>query len=730
MVSFPTTVGAVTVERRVTAASLRRKPLLTLFLLVVAASVLTLVAYLPLVEHPGSTVLLQPGDLSSSARDYWAYNVQGKSPFTLTTDLLFDAPVGQAEAPAVQLANALQPLFVEAIHGIAGYLVAFNVFMLAGVAASLVAMYFLLASLGHHPVAAGAGAVAFASSQWTVEQLLYGHVAFAQVWVFPLLLGSLLWARRGRRLRAVAPGFCLALSFYASSYLGLACSLLVFVFALALVWQRHSLRADVQRVALGVGAALVGLLPAALATRITPSSRLGLSPTSALYGAHLRDFVLPSSRHIIYGRFVNDLVGQHVGENVMFFGYGVMVLAAGTGVMMLRHRLALSLPLRFAVLAIPLAWFAALPAHERIFGLAVPLPDPAELIGSVVRWWRIYERIGVLAGFGLVLLASAALDRLIRSRRPAQVALAAMAIAVVLLEAAPGLPVPTYSLRIDAASRWLRNHPGGTVATYPMSPGRSGLAAWSNMYWFAYYSQVYHQHAIFDVPRAAPSAAIDSIASLFANNLAAPQTPALLAAEGVRYVVVHPGVYRANGEKPPRVERGLERVARFPGEQILKVTARPLDLASFITHENPQIARLFTGGNAATSFGRGFYGRERWQSYNDAHWLRQEGELHLSLGNITALPVNDIVYEIEMEAFAPKVTEKVNVYSGSQQVASFAVPQTGTTYFARVAFDSTSPTLTFTASPGPSVLGPTDPRKVSVYFESISVRPVALNVST
>ncbi len=688
---------------------------------------LTVAGYYPLVAHPNSTVLLAPGDISSSARDYWAASIQGRTPFTLVRDRLFDAPQGRLVAPAVQIANALQPLFVMAVHGVAGYLGAFNLFMLIGVATSLAAMFVLLDAVGMHPLAAAGGAIAFASSQWSVEQLMYGHVAFAQLWVFPLLLGTLLWARTGRPLRAVLPGVAFALSFYAFTYLGLLCSLVLGVFLLALVWNRRGLRLDPARLALGAGAATVGLLPLALAARIAPSSRLGLQVHETLSGATLQRLFLPSSRHPIYGRAVGDLVGANLGESVVFFGYGTMALAGVALAMLLRRRLALTLPLRFALLAVPIGWFASLAGHQSVLGLHFVLPDPVELIGGIVPWLREYDRLAGVAGFGLALLASASLDRLVRSGRRAAVAAAGLGLTVIVLEAVPGLPLPTFRLQPDAATVWLRAHSGGSVATYPNTRGLTGGAAYDDMYWSAYYLQIYHRHPLFEPSTGVPAANASAIATTLVGDLSNNETPAILRAEGVRWVVVHESVYRAMGEQLPRLPRGVVLAARFPGVEVLRVTAAPENLTHFLAEHAAEVAHRIALGDASVGFGTGFYGAEHFNGYADAHWMRQNGALEIRTGD-TPLPY--IVYDLQIRAFSVQVPRRVAVFEGSRRVASFTVATSELAISRRLRFPGTSATLRFRAEPGPRRLGASDPRLGSVYFESVTAVPVGLQLAT
>lgn len=707
-------------------ATARKRPL-RIALLVLSAVAVTMVAYFPIVEHPNSTVLMAPGDESSSARDYWAAHSQHQNPFTLEHDSLFDAPDGRAVAPAVQIANALQPAVVLGVHNISGWLGAFNLFMLMGVAASLVATFLLLESFGFHLVACIGGAIAFGSSQWSVEQLLYGHVAFAQVWVFPLLLASMIWARRGRRIRAIVPGLAYALAFYAFSYLGLLATLLVAIFLVAVIWENRGVSGDLSRLGIGLVSACVGLMPAALATRIAPSSRIGLPPLSPgdFVGASLRDFFAPSSHHPIYGGLVRMVVGPHVGESVLFFGYVIMAFALLALVMLRCRRESLSLPVRFSVVAIPVAWLMSLPAREYVFGLWIPMPDPAEIVGGVVSWWRVYARLAAIAGLGLIILAAFALDKLVRSRRPVLLAVAVTATLAIALEALPGAPVATARLRVDPATAWLRDHPGGIIATYPMQPGKSDRPAWDSLYWSSYYLQMYHHHPVFDVPRDTPAGTVHAVAAMLVSDLSAPETPSILRAEGVRYVVVHHDVYRDTGQTDPLIRSGFTRAARFGAVDVLQVTARPADLRQVIANHETFLARAIAIGNPQLSYGHGFYGPEQYDGFQGARWLKQAAALIVE----PAVARPYIGYELEIHAFSNSVPRRVAVYNGRSLVASFNVPTHDAVFRANLALPERKIELTFHTNPGPAALGPDDSRVASVYLESVSLAPVSLQLS-
>jgi hypothetical protein len=355
----------------------------------------------------------------------------------------------------------------------------------------------------------------------------------------------------------------------------------------------------------------------------------------------------------------------------------------------------------------------------------IPIPDPAEIVGGVISWWRVYARLAAIAGLGLVILAAFALDRLLRSRHPLLLALALVGTLAIAFEALPGAPVATASLRVDAATAWLRDHPGGIIATYPMQPGTSDRAAWDSLYWSSYYLQVYHHHPVFDVPRATPAGTVNAVAAMLVSDLSAPATPSILRAEGVRYVVVHHDVYRETSQTDPLIRSGLATVARFGDVQVLRVTAAPSNLRKVIASRETFLARAIAIGNPQLSYGRGFYSAEHYGGFQNARWLNQAGALVVK----PAVARSYIRYELEIHAFSNSVPRQLTLYDGSRLVASFNVPVHDAVFRTNLVLPERNVELVFHTDPGPARLGSNDPRVASVYFESVSLTPVSLQLT-
>jgi hypothetical protein len=695
---------------------------------VVAAVALTVAAYYPLAVHPNSTVLFEAGDASSAARNYWAMHNLKKTPFTMAHDSLVEAPEGIAASTALQIANAVEPLFVLATAW-AGYLTAINAYLLLGIALTAVAMFFLLASFRLHPVSCALCAIGFASSQWVIEQQLYGHVAFAHLWVFPLLLWTLLWARSGGARRGVAPGAALGLTFAVSSYLGLFASLLVGVFLLTVLIERHAVavsRRDASRVGAGVATWLVVMLPSLLAPELGPSSALGLPPgtRSDLEGADLRDYVLPSAHHALYGRLTGS-----VGEHVLFFGYALTALAAVTVVGIGLRRVPVTTPVRFALLLVPASIWMSLPAYVHPFGRRVPLPDAAWLIGGFVQWWRIYARFGVLAGFAVAILAAVALDALVKHRGVvARTVLVALS-AAILFEAAPGFPVQAARIVPDGTSRWLRAHPGGIVAVYPLvpwtTPHTDGNPAWTAFNWDTLYLQTHHGHPLFSLPRIEMNPRRSDEIRLLASNLENPQTAAILRAERVRYVVVRDDMFRAIQQTPPSSLRGFRKVAHVADGRIFVPVAPPTSVAQAIAARQVELARAYAIASPGIAVGGGFYGPESFNG-DTIHWMRQDGRVAIT--QLVARPF--VRYRLTITAFSNARPRPLDLSIAGRSVGSFTVATSTTSFSTIVTLPARVSDLTIHSDSEPEPLGAIDPRVASICLVSVAVDPVAVDVSS
>ena len=337
------------------------------------------------------------------------------------------------------------------------------------------------------------------------------------MWVLPFLVLQLIWLRSTRSwLSAAAVGGTVALAFYVFSYLGLFAATLVGVFMIVDLLSPSSSGVRLRALMRYVGATIVGyagLFPALLAGTLLPSGFTAsfIFTKEYFYGSRLTDYLLPSVHHPVLGRLVEgDSFPPHAGESVVFFGFSVLALAVFA---VLARRRAFSGENNdserafigsFAIVLVSASacYFRSRPTRRSV--ASVPLPDAAFILGSFVDYWKIYSRFAVLAGVGLVILASLGLNILLQRRRTA--ALGAACCVALIFELLPGAPVPAWSLnRHSPTVTWLQAHPGGIVAHYPMLPyweplvrGRS--EEWSSRVWTVLFDQTRHRHPLYAIP--------------------------------------------------------------------------------------------------------------------------------------------------------------------------------------------------------------------------------------
>jgi hypothetical protein len=685
----------------------------------------TCVVFWPLLADLDSTILHEPGDLTSTARDYWAAEQQGTTVFTQTHDRFLWAPEGTERAPSLQLANPAQPAFVLLLREAVGIVGALNLYIVLGFLLTAFVTFVLLDRLGFHWLGSFVGGAAFGFSWWQLEQAFYGHSGLNHLWILPLLLlGLLRLQRTADPLTAAGIGALVAVAFYLFSYLGVIAVVLVAVFMLGnLVRGRRSgaLRRTLFLDGVVWVTAYAALFPMLLAAAFLPSGFERSFPVTKadFFGAGLTDYVLPSAHHPLFGRFVagDGVPAPHTGESVLFFGYSTIGLAIVGAVVWYRRRRSngdRTFALGLALLLVPIGIVLSLPAYATVAGHRVPLPDAAYVVGTVTNWWKIYSRFGVLVGLGLVILAAAGLTALLRTRRGT--AVAAIAVAVAMIELVPGTPIPTWNLARTPASPvrdWLAERPGGTVAFYPMVShalaANVGFEDWGRSAWQLVYDQVQHGHPLFAVPSLPTSGSGTEEIRLAATDLDATWTAGLLRREGVRYVVVNERLYDQLGLPRPRLDQGFRRQATVGEWKIYTPTAPPLAI------EEAVVAwRDAQAGTPAVTFGEGFHEVEQYHG-QPSRWMRQDGELRVAVDPIWGRNR----YELVFQAFSNRVPRRVEVIDESGRVLARTVVGTiDSTYVLGPITLAEPVTLRLRTAPGPTLIAVDDTREASVYVVS------------
>jgi len=551
------------------------------------------------------SVLYGPNDASYGIRQYWGSEYFHSTPFTQTRDPLNGAPEGLPMAPAVQVANAIIPTTIWLLHYLVGFTGASNIFLLSGVVLTAFSFYILLERLGVHPFAAFYAGYALSFNPWMLERAGAGHSGFMQAWIFPLLIGVMLYAHRRRTLWSAAlVGLTLALSFYDNSYYGLMAGLVfgiywVLDFALQRNWGERLWAFTMADVAFIV--AIVAFIPALYAwSRDTRAVSAGIS-NSVVHvqnlGATTQAYFLPSFRHPLLSHITEHFYPQAAfvwSENTLYLGWSLIVLGLIGAVLVIRRYpdTFVTPTARFfyvgIVILAPAAFFFSLQRETTWFGVTLPMPSYA--ISEFTTFWRVFARFGLLVTLALAALAALTLSALIRRYRfgwPIAIA----ALALLAFEYYDGV-LPIYKIRPLPYSTWIAKQPMGTVANYPMptdNPQALRLLAET------YYQQVFNKPPQFMLFGSGYGDTREDGIRDLVRYVTDPATPSVLKAEGVKYVLLHDDVYRAAGATPPPIPAGFHLVARIPGNVRaleLDKDVQPADISSVLEQNAASIAAV------------------------------------------------------------------------------------------------------------------------------------------
>jgi hypothetical protein len=564
-IEFRLRVGEVLSRRRV------RDPLAFLFFLAFTA-----LWFHRLMFNMNDAVLYGPNDASYGIRQYWGAAYFHKTPFTEVVDPLNGAPEGLPIAAAVQTANALIPGVIWILHYPFGFTAASNIYLLGGLVLTGFSFYLLLDRLGFHPFGALVAGYALTFNPWMLERAGAGHSGFMQAWIFPLLVGVMLYAHRKRTLlAAVFVGLTMALSFYNNSYYGLMAGLVFVVFwgydlAIQKSWGERLWSFTMADIALV--SAIVAFSPA-LYVWLKNVRAVGAGVSNPVQdvqnlGATTQAYFLPSFRHPLLSHITRHFYPRAAfvwSENTLYLGWSLIILAAiGVYFVYRRYPETFALPLtRFFLIGMiilaPAAFLTSL--QRKTTWLGVTIPMPSYVISDITTFWRVYARFGLLVTFALGALAALTLTVAIRRLRYGW-AIALVAFGVLIFEYYDGV-LPIYKLKPAAYATWLSHQPRGIVANYPLptdNPAALHLLART------YYQQMYDKQPNFQMFGGGYGQTREDGIRVLVRYVTAPVTPSVLKAEHVKYILLHDDVYREAGATPPPVPAGFHLVTKLPGD--------------------------------------------------------------------------------------------------------------------------------------------------------------------
>ena len=568
--------------------------------------------------HLTSAVLTGPADSTLSIRSYWAVAHQHGNPFTFTHDYLDGAPEGMPWSRAVQIASPVQTAAVFALQPLFGFIGGFNVFVISGFVLTGFFGYFLLERLGFHPLVGLFGGYVLAFNPWCFQRAGAGHAAFLQAWVFVAMIPCFLEMSRTRKARwAALAGLAYGATFLISSYFGLLGSLifaLYFVFEFVRVrgWDEKLWTMTLACAACGV--TFVCLLPGLLAY-LRDRATLGQTISNPIseaqrLGASTASYLLPARLHPVFGPITRHFPSStNFAEGTLFFGYTTLFLAAAGLVLVARRNpVTTATPVRrgalvFAAILLPLAYWSSLRSVVRPWG--VPIPTLSYFVSHVTTYFRVYARFGVIVGIAVVILAAPALDLIVRRLRHG----IAIGVALWLLVGFELLPGPIYAWtgasNPPVYDRWLAHEPTGIVAHYPLPTDQSAAIHLGER---EIYYQMFVGDPLFNLFGAGTFHSREDDIRIMSRYITDPNTPSILAAEHVRYVVVHDDVYREEKQAPPTVSAAFHLIKSFPNVRIYTLSPKivPANLDELLQQNAVEIAIVQGLAIPSTSYGDGF----------------------------------------------------------------------------------------------------------------------------
>jgi hypothetical protein len=612
------------------------------------------------------------------------------------------APFGYDQGNGVNLQSAFVFFPAYLMTEAASEIVAYNVVVMAGLALSGAAMYWLVRSLGCRPLVAAWSGLVFVVFPWHLEKA-QGHPSLAHLEGFPLLLLAVLaWYRNPNIARALLIAAASAVLWTTSGYFGfmglVALGALFLVAAVLLVRE------------LGVAQAMRRLVVPVVASIAVPVLVYGIASSGAsedgiatprklhelvFYGARPWEYVIPSYRNGVFGDevgpwLVRHLHGSNFSETSLYVGWITIVLAAGWLLWALSSRSRLSRDLRYATLAL-----GATVVTGIAFSLPTPffrtdVPTPVRLIWEVAPQFRVPARFVALVMAALIPLAALGLNRLVLALRmrlqPGVVgALAAGAVCVLVgvlsfLELSISSVTLTNLRTAPPEYAAVRAAPRGLLAEYPLAASDQAV---NSQYLF--WQRAHGRRLVNGAPYGTFADAIRQTVV----DPRTPGTPETLAALGTSVVIVRPSVYAFTGGptvKTTVVPKGFRPLARTSsGALVWRVTARPA----------PAIA----------AFSSGFFPPETIEPGWTMRWMATSGTVEL----YTRTPG---VYRATFTVASYARPRRVRL-EGRGGTHVLVVPPRHTTVSVLLALAGGRSSVDLTAEPGAEALP--DGRQASVY---------------
>jgi hypothetical protein len=541
----------------------------------------------PLVTNLGGQILAPntAGDATGSVATTTYAIAHHISPFAPGRFALWNAPEGVSQLWVVNWVQAPQAGLVYLLSLVFGPNAGASLFVLLGFVLSGTTMYAVTQRLFGSGSAALLAGFVFAFYPFAIASSEV-HSQFIHGWPLVLCVWRLIEMahqpnRRNALLAGCATAFALWWNAYFELFAGTAFLTLSIICVLIGVARSNARRAI--RAVAAAALPVIGLLVAfgVLVVLAGGSSAAGVQSRGLRdlygYGARIYQYLLPDPNNLLFGHVTgpflfNHLNGSDPWESALYLGISVVGLAAfgftrvartvrGHGAHALDDIRVVAVLCAGTLAAV--AFVCSAPPTLDIIGISIPMPS--DIIHRITGTWRVYSRFVIVVELALSLLLACEVRRLRHALGDRGRVLVIVVIGpILMLDLWARPPVRTVSTKPPAAYVWLREHPGGIVADYPILPV-TAFASATELFW-----QTFDQHPLFEgYQEGSESEAM----KLDLADLADPQTAGGLADFGVRYIVVHPGT--PGGSAMDLRQRGYEPMFRSAAGSVWRVEAQP-----------------------------------------------------------------------------------------------------------------------------------------------------------
>jgi len=514
----------------------------------------------PILSRSGSVLFGDYGDTRGVVWWLWA-KINGL--LDAPINHLIAAPFGVPSDPG--FSQPVTEWLLIILARLSNEIAAYNFFVFLAFPLTAIAAYFFLNRLLCNRIAAFFGGLVFGFSPAAMIQATGGHASLSFGAFIPLFLLALFHNREQRTLLSafyVAASF--ALVTFTMLYFGYFA---IYIAIFFVVFDISNSRSEDARAifwnyfyAAIFGVALI--LPFEYQKIYWQITWSGDGPAAAwrpfgnldIYSSRPWEFFIPSVDHPVLGIFFYDFVrthlhGSNIFEQTLYLGMIPVGLLLGGIVLVARERFGVDHRTYFLFFAFGALWMYFLSLPPLIAIGSINVPTVSYFAYKVAPMFRGYVRFGMIVHFFVACAGAVVLVHLYRRmKRPRYYAMVAILLSLLAFEywSVP----PGYALAVDQPPevyQWLAKEPADTmVAEYPMM-------RWEEAAFYTYpFWQRIHKKKL--VNGASPENAKAWAFFEKVKNLEDPQTPALLKAAGVKYVIIHKNMY-AEGPIPAPIKR-------------------------------------------------------------------------------------------------------------------------------------------------------------------------------